>query len=78
MILLLFNWMLWLLISNAVNRSAGVVERVESICMALIPNVMIRIFNKENKDDLVEFEMTNLLNVREKLNYFMNKFYSLI
>ena len=26
---------------------------------------MIRIFNKENKDDLVEFEMTNLLNVRE-------------
>ena len=30
--------------------------------------VMIWIFNKENKDDLVEFEMTNLLNVREKLN----------
>ena len=30
--------------------------------------VMIPIFNKENKDDLFEFEMTNLLNVREKLN----------
>ena len=30
------------------------------------PSVMTRIFNKANKDKLVEFEMTNLLNLREK------------
>ena len=59
--------MLWLLTSNAMNRSFGVVERVEAIGMALIRNVMNQIFNKRNKYNLVEFEMTNLLNVKEKL-----------
>jgi hypothetical protein len=41
---------------------------VEAICMAPIPNVMNQTFNNDNKDNLVQFEMINLLNVREKLN----------
>ncbi len=36
--------------------------------MAPIPNVMNQTFNNDNKDNLVQFEMINLLNVREKLN----------